>query len=351
MRVAAVLVVGDHHVRAELSHHLDQFTRRDLDRHGGEDVLRQRRGRVALRQPGVDEAQPAVLNTEDLRGLGHLGAADLGQVLDHLRPVHGRVEDAARLPTGTGDHHHFVSLGHVTRGRRGSLAGLVIRVRMHRHQPQLVRHRSVVPSRFAASFLSTAPLTGRCTPQGYLTWMSGLIVPRGSDVLGASPRITRLRAAAETDVERLPRPVTNQQIPQDRYGSRARTRPRPVLRWLLTGIVLVALVGVAIVGYRNLGSAPIQGKQVAFDVLDDHSVRIVLEVQRDDPRRPADCVVRARAESGEEVGRKEVLIRPADGTATQDTVLRTSTRATIGEVYGCTYNVPEYLSTHPRPTG
>ncbi|MBB5153487.1 DUF4307 domain-containing protein [Saccharopolyspora phatthalungensis] len=181
--------------------------------------------------------------------------------------------------------------------------------------------------------------------------MSGLIVPRGSDVLGASPRITRLRAAAETDVERLPRPVTNQQIPQDRYGSRARTRPRPVLRWLLTGIVLVALVGVAIVGYRNLGSAPIQGKQVAFDVLDDHSVRIVLEVQRDDPRRPADCVVRARAESGEEVGRKEVLIRPADGTATQDTVLRTSTRATIGEVYGCTYNVPEYLSTHPRPTG
>ncbi|WP_229679756.1 DUF4307 domain-containing protein [Saccharopolyspora thermophila] len=145
--------------------------------------------------------------------------------------------------------------------------------------------------------------------------------------------------------------MTYQQIPQDRYGSRARTRPRPALRWLLTGVVLVALVGVAVIGYNNLGDPPIQGKQVAFEVLDDHSVRIVLEVQRDDPARPADCVVRSRAESGEEVGRKEVLIHPADGTTRQETVLRTSSRAITGEVYGCTYNVPEYLSTHTRPTG
>ncbi|MGP4019698.1 DUF4307 domain-containing protein [Saccharopolyspora sp. 5N708] len=160
-----------------------------------------------------------------------------------------------------------------------------------------------------------------------------------------------MRAAEKTEVERLPEPVTHQQIPQDRYGARGRTRPRPGLRWLLTAIVLVAMVGVAYVGYRNLGSAPIEGKQVAFDVLDDQSVRIVLEVQRDEPQRPADCVVRARAESGEEVGRKEVLIQSASGITRQDTVLRTSTRATIGEVYGCTYNVPEYLSTHTRPTG
>ncbi|MEV0085838.1 DUF4307 domain-containing protein [Saccharopolyspora sp. NPDC050642] len=145
--------------------------------------------------------------------------------------------------------------------------------------------------------------------------------------------------------------MTNQQIPQDRYGSRARTRPRPALRWALISVVLVALVGVAIVGYRNLGSAPIEGKQIAFETIDDHSVRIVLEVQRDEPQRPADCVVRARAKSGVEVGRKEVLIQPADGTTRQETVLRTSAPAGTGEVYGCTYNVPEYLSTHLRPTG
>lgn len=163
--------------------------------------------------------------------------------------------------------------------------------------------------------------------------------------------MTRPRAVAKPVVERPPSPVTNQQIPQDRYGSRARSRTRPGLRWALIAVVLVALVGVAIVGYRNLGSAPIEGKQVAFEILDDHSVQIILEVQRDEPQRPADCVVRARAESGAEVGRKEVLIQPADGITRQETVLRTSARATIGEVYGCTYNVPEYLSTHLRPTG
>jgi hypothetical protein len=146
--------------------------------------------------------------------------------------------------------------------------------------------------------------------------------------------------------------VTQQQVPQDRYGSRARSaRTRPVLRWALLAVVLLALVGVALIGYRNLGSAPIEGKQVAFEVIDDHSVRITVEVQREDPQRPADCVVRGRAESGEEVGRREVLIHPANGVSRQDTVLRTSSRATIGEVYGCTYNVPEYLSTHTRPTG
>ncbi|WP_233576287.1 DUF4307 domain-containing protein [Saccharopolyspora rhizosphaerae] len=146
--------------------------------------------------------------------------------------------------------------------------------------------------------------------------------------------------------------MAQQQVPPDRYGSRAPSaRTRPALRWALLAVVLLALVGVSVLGYRNLGSAPIQGEQVAFEVIDDHSVRITVEVQRDDPQRPADCVVRGRAESGEEVGRREVLIHPAGDVTRQDTVLRTSARATIGEVYGCTYNVPEYLSTHTRPTG
>jgi len=123
------------------------------------------------------------------------------------------------------------------------------------------------------------------------------------------------------------------------------------VRWVLAGLAVLVCAGVAVLGYRNLGSPPIQGKQAAFAVLDDGSVSVTTEVQRDDPSRPAECVVRARAESGEEVGRKEILIPPSAGTTQRETVLRTSHRATIGEVYGCTYSVPEYLSTHPGPTG
>ncbi|MDA3627328.1 DUF4307 domain-containing protein [Saccharopolyspora oryzae] len=145
--------------------------------------------------------------------------------------------------------------------------------------------------------------------------------------------------------------MTHPQIPEDRYGARAKKRPRPGLRWLLFAVVFVVLLGATYVGYQNLGTAPIEGKQVAFEIIDDQSVRIVVEVQRDDPQRPAECVVRSRAKSGLEVGRKEVLIQPADGVTRQETVVRTSSQPATGEVYGCTYNVPEYLSNHLRPTG
>jgi hypothetical protein len=169
----------------------------------------------------------------------------------------------------------------------------------------------------------------------------------GSDIRGHQAPLL----LGGTLVERLTHPVAGQQVPPDRYGSRARRRPRRWLRWCLYGLGLLAAVGAAVAGYSNLGSPPIEGKQTAFTVRDDHSLSVTVEVQRDDPRRAAECVVRARSESGDEVGRKEILIPPAGGTGRWETVLRTSARAVIGEVYGCSYNVPEYLSNPTRPTG
>lgn len=99
------------------------------------------------------------------------------------------------------------------------------------------------------------------------------------------------------------------------------------------------------------GRTPINGQQTSFTVRDDHSLTMTIQVQRDDPHRAADCVVRARSQSGAEVGRKEVLVPPANGTVREQTMLATTTRAVIGEVYGCTYDVPAYLSQSLRPTG
>jgi hypothetical protein len=145
--------------------------------------------------------------------------------------------------------------------------------------------------------------------------------------------------------------VMGQQLPEGRYGSRARRQPQRWVRWTLGAAAAVAALLAAIAGFNNLGNTPIQGKQTAFRVLDDHSVQVTVEVLRDEPQRPAECVVRARAEAGDEVGRKEIFISPASGTTRQDTIVRTSSRAVIGEVYGCSYNVPAYLSTTARPSG
>lgn len=139
-------------------------------------------------------------------------------------------------------------------------------------------------------------------------------------------------------------PVAGQQVPEGRYGSRGRARSRPWLRRSLFGLAVLLFLAAAVIGYQNIGSQPIEGKQSAFAVLDDRSVRITTEVRRDEPERPAECVVRARSEDGEEVGRKEVLIPPGENATHRDTVLRTTSKATIGEVYGCSYRVPEYLA-------
>ena len=146
--------------------------------------------------------------------------------------------------------------------------------------------------------------------------------------------------------------MTDQQPPEGRYGARPRKRsPSHRLRWLLTGLVALVGLGVAFVAYDNLGSAPIEGKRMTYRALDDNSLRMTLEVRRDQPRRPAVCVVRARSLDGTETGRKEVLVPPSSGLAHPTTVITTSQPPVAGNVYGCDYDVPEYLLEPTRPTG
>jgi Domain of unknown function (DUF4307) len=112
---------------------------------------------------------------------------------------------------------------------------------------------------------------------------------------------------------------------------------------VLLGLVMVAALGLAIVGYRNFGSPPIQGRQTAFLVLDEGSVRVTFQVVRDQPERPAVCIIRARSVDGDETGRKEVFVPPGPRSVLAETVVRTSRRAVTGEVFGCSYDVPLYL--------
>jgi len=112
---------------------------------------------------------------------------------------------------------------------------------------------------------------------------------------------------------------------------------------LLLVFVVLAGLGLAIVGFRNYGSPPVEGRQTAFHVMDDGSVRVTLQVVREQPQRPAVCVVRARSVDGDETGRKEVFVPPGSRSVLLDTVVRTSRRAVTGEVFGCSYEVPEYL--------
>ncbi|GGP60130.1 DUF4307 domain-containing protein [Saccharothrix coeruleofusca] len=133
-------------------------------------------------------------------------------------------------------------------------------------------------------------------------------------------------------------------LPEGRYGKTSRPMPKWA-RWSLPVIAVLLGAVVAWVGYRNLGAKPVEAKQTAFQVLDAGSVEITLEVVRDTPDRAVVCVVRARSDDGDEAGRREVLVPPGPGTTFARTVLKTSKPPVTGEVFGCSYQVPAYLST------
>ncbi|MDQ4010681.1 MAG: DUF4307 domain-containing protein [Actinomycetota bacterium] len=149
--------------------------------------------------------------------------------------------------------------------------------------------------------------------------------------------------------------MTASQLPEGRYGPRAIGRRR---RWAAPiGLLLAVLAGlvVAVIGYRNLGSTPVQGEALGFALLngnadthpETYEVELRLNVIRDDPSQPAVCIVRARSRDGEETGRKEVYVPPAAGSMVLTTVVRASRPPVTADVYGCSLAVPPYLLPAP----
>ncbi len=88
---------------------------------------------------------------------------------------------------------------------------------------------------------------------------------------------------------------------------------------------------------------------VTQQVIDDHTLRVWVDVTRNRPDEPAYCVVQAFNYNKAEVGRRDIPLAP-DGVDTQRIAvdIPTNHRAVSGDAYGCSSNVPDYLDTdHP----
>jgi hypothetical protein len=140
--------------------------------------------------------------------------------------------------------------------------------------------------------------------------------------------------------------VTQRERPVGRYGSREKRRGPRWVYWALLSVFVVAGLVVAYVAYVNLGDGPISTEAASYTVVDDHSIKFSFTVTRDDPAKAADCIVRARSADGDEAGAREVLVPAGGAQRAVDTVVHTSKRAVIAEVYGCSYQVPSYLRSN-----
>ncbi|MFH5209086.1 DUF4307 domain-containing protein [Antrihabitans spumae] len=130
--------------------------------------------------------------------------------------------------------------------------------------------------------------------------------------------------------------------PADRYGSSRRSP-----RWIalaLGALVVLLGIGVAYLGYERFGPKELESEQVSYSTVDDRSMTIRFTVTRQDPSRPAVCIIRARSKDGTETGRREVFVGPsASGTVEVNSTVETSQRPAVGDIYGCSFDVPSYL--------
>ncbi|MFC4853139.1 DUF4307 domain-containing protein [Actinophytocola glycyrrhizae] len=137
---------------------------------------------------------------------------------------------------------------------------------------------------------------------------------------------------------------------EDRYGTKPRRTSRRTY-WVIGAVALIVSGVLAWIGYQNFGTAAIETQTMSFANLPDDRMKLTFDVTRDTPERPAVCIVRVRVLDGSEGGRKEVYVPPGAGTMTMSTVITSSGEPVTADVFGCSYQVPAYLSTHMPPTG
>jgi hypothetical protein len=136
-----------------------------------------------------------------------------------------------------------------------------------------------------------------------------------------------------------------QQVPHERYGGAP--MPEATRRRLVMGLgalVTAALVGGAVAAYQRFEGNDVEGKMAAYEVIDDQTVAVTISVTRKDPAMPVVCIVRARSRDGAEIGRREVLVEPAEVKTIQLTAeVKSYQRPLVGDIYGCGTAVPPYL--------
>jgi hypothetical protein len=141
---------------------------------------------------------------------------------------------------------------------------------------------------------------------------------------------TRGRQVSETH-------TTNPVFPPGRYGRRREGRRRPVLPIVALALVVAVSALLSVKLYQRYGKTDYQAQIVGWQEPGETTMTIKFTVQVP-AGAAAKCVLRARDYGGYEVGRRTVVVKPADPSATTiaaEEPVTTTKRASVGDVLGC----------------
>ncbi|MDJ1134027.1 DUF4307 domain-containing protein [Streptomyces iconiensis] len=135
-----------------------------------------------------------------------------------------------------------------------------------------------------------------------------------------------------------------QEVPEGRYGRRkgaadgrataddARSDRRLKITGGVLGVLMLALI--AWIGGSYISNQDVSGELIKFKVVSKSAVEVHLEVRKD-AGVPGVCTLRARAEDGSEVGRKDVPIAAAKARVDEIFTMQTTGLPTSAELVGC----------------
>ena len=98
--------------------------------------------------------------------------------------------------------------------------------------------------------------------------------------------------------------------------------------------VLVLTGAVAWIGLGQT-SAQLTATVLGYQVTSDRTVEVSFQVDKASAAKPAVCTLRARASSGEEVGRVDIPVPPGEKRQVLSATVKTSGRAINGDVLEC----------------
>ncbi|UNO40192.1 DUF4307 domain-containing protein [Streptomyces sp. MST-110588] len=124
-------------------------------------------------------------------------------------------------------------------------------------------------------------------------------------------------------------------LPDGRYGRSSDQRADRKLKIIgsVLGVALLGVVGWA--GASYISKQDLSGRVITWKAVSDHAVKVHLEIVKGTDDKGV-CTLRSQAESGAEVGRKDVTVDQRTDQVDTEVTIRTTQRATNAVLVGCT---------------